>query len=101
MPPNKTVTEHIDSTDLPHFDNMLRLSYTIFKLIQNVHNFKLMLFYTNIWGVKNNNGTWQGAVGYLVREEVDICLSPLRWSLDRFGIYDETTYIYQLRFNFF
>lgn len=89
--------EHIDSTELPHFDNMLRLSYAIYKLIQDVHNFKMLYIHTNIWAVKTND-TWQGAVGYLVRDEVDICLSPLRWSLDRFGIYDETTFIYKLRF---
>lgn len=89
--------EHIDSKDKPYLDNMLRLSYTIFKLIQDVHNFKMLVYHTNIWGVKIN-GSWHGAIGFLVRQEVDICLSPLRWSIDRFGIYDETTYIYTLRY---
>lgn len=97
LPPGKTVMEHIDSKDYPYLDNMLRLSYTIFKLIQDVHNFKILFEHTKVWGVKNN-GSWHGAIGFLVRQEVDICLSPLRWSIDRFGIYDETTYIYKLRF---
>lgn len=75
---------------------MIRLNYAVLKLIGEVHNFTLLNFFTNTWGFKKN-GSWYGAVGYLVRNEVDVCISSLRWSKERYGIYDQTTYTYKLK----
>eukprot|EP00095_Tigriopus_kingsejongensis_P003977 maker-scaffold310_size212938-snap-gene-1.21 protein:Tk03977 transcript:maker-scaffold310_size212938-snap-gene-1.21-mRNA-1 annotation:"hypothetical protein BRAFLDRAFT_85341" len=40
------------------------------------------------WGINDENGTWNGMVGMLVRNESDVCLSYLSVSLERSQVID-------------
>lgn len=75
---------------------MNRFNYRLFKLIEDVHNFKIFLIRSKYWGY-TVNGTWIGAIGFIVRDEVDLCMTALRWSPERYGFYEPTTNTYNVR----
>lgn len=86
----------MESTELTYLDTMSRLNYAVFKLIQEVHNFKMLIMNSNIWGQIKNN-TWHGSIGFVVRNEVDFSITSLRWSLERYGYFEATTHSYSCR----
>lgn len=78
---------------------MNRLDYILFKIIEDIHNFKIFLHRSKYWGFIIN-GTWIGAIGFIVRKEVDVCMSALRWSPERYGFYEPATHTYHARYIF-
>lgn len=75
---------------------MSRFNYRLFRMIEQMHNFRIQLIRTAVWGTNKNNTPWNGAVGFTVRHEVDLQLTPLRWSPERFGVYESTAYTYNV-----
>lgn len=76
---------------------MNRLNYRLFRMMEDIHNFKIFLIRSKYWGFIVN-GSWIGAIGFIVRKDVDICMTALRWSPERFGFYETTTYTYHVRY---
>lgn len=98
VPNHRSLQHHLDSLDFPHRDSMNRFHYHLFKMMAEIHNFKMYIMRTNAWGIISANGTWNGAIGFMHRREVDLCMTPLRWSPERFGFYDATTGTYNVRY---
>lgn len=97
VPFHRSLQHHLDSLDFPHRDSMNRLNYHLFKMMEDIHNFKMHIVRTNAWGIISANGTWNGAIGFMHRREVDLCMTPLRWSPERYGFYDATTSTYKVK----
>lgn len=100
---------------------MSRFSYQLFRIIQDIHNVTFFVFRATSWGINQaarkpppqlkNNGSniaaiansssgWNGAIGFLTRGEVDVCITPLRLSPERFGHFEATTYVYHVHVQF-
>lgn len=54
--------------------------YRLFVLMMESFNFKVNLRLAHLWGMKDTDGNWQGAVGALNRSHVDFCVTGLRWA---------------------
>lgn len=62
-------------------------------------NFKIFLQRANSWG-DLKNGRWQGAIGMMNRNEVDLCESGFRWKNEHFDAFEATTSSYASRIKF-
>lgn len=96
IPANHTLRTDLETTDDAYLDSMNRLNYRLFAMMQDMHNFTIFVLRSRYWGF-TVNGTWIGAIGFTVRGDVDICMTALRWSPERFGLYETTTYTYHVR----
>lgn len=68
--------------------------YRLFVLMMEMFNFRVNLLLTHVWGRKDSDGNWHGAVGALNHSEVDFCITGLRWAVERYGVYEQTTAAY-------
>lgn len=98
-PNNETFIDHLESVDLTHVNSMSRLNYRLFQIIQQMYNFKIFLQRAHTLG-DLNNGRWKGAIGMINRQEVDLCLSGLRWENKHYGAFETTTNTYLTRVKF-
>lgn len=68
--------------------------YSLFVLMMEMFNFRVNLRLAHLWGMKDANGKWHGAVGALNRSQVDFCVTGLRWANERYGVYEQTAAAY-------
>lgn len=113
IPSGHSLQSHLDNDKHTHRDTMSRFSYNMFRLIQDIHNFTIFTYRSTSWGIMmrtvqtdaGNNATttavvWNGAIGFLTRGEVDVCITPVRLSPERFGHFEPTTYLYHVNIQF-
>ncbi|XP_037041261.1 ionotropic receptor 75a-like [Bradysia coprophila] len=100
IPKSLTFLEHLQSNEFVHLDSISRYMYRLFLLMMEMYNFKVNLKLTNLWGLKDDQGYWHGAVGALNRSQVDFCVTGLRWANERYGVYEQTTAAYHEQFLF-
>lgn len=74
------------------------MTYRLFVLLMDMHNFKINVRLSSIWGSLDSNGKWHGAVGMINRSEVDLCITALRWDNQRYGAYEHTTHSYHVQY---
>lgn len=67
--------------------------------MQQMFNFNIFLQRANTWG-DLKNGRWQGAIGMINRQDVDICQSGLRWKNEHYKAFEATTNSYASRIKF-
>lgn len=67
--------------------------------MQQMFNFKIFLQRANSWG-NLQNGRWQGAIGMINRQEVDICESGFGWKNEHYDAFQATTNSYATRAKF-
>lgn len=91
--PNHSMQEHLDSSADAFRDSMNRMSYRLFQMMAERHNFSIFYKRSNKWGY-TVNGSWIGVIGLMVRREVDFAVTPLRWSPERYGWYEPTSNMY-------
>lgn len=96
IPTNYTFRTALDSAAFPHLDSMNRFNYRMFRMMEEMHNFSIYVMRTHDWGYTVND-TWNGAIGFVVRNEVDVAMTNLRWSPERFGFYESTGVTYHVR----
>lgn len=83
--------EHLNSNENTHLDSSSKNSYRMYQFLTEMFNFKMAIRRSAIWGALKSNGTWIGALGLINRSEVDICVSGVRWEVDRYGAFEQTT----------
>lgn len=70
---------------------MSKSNYRVFQILSEMFNFKMAIRRTKIWGKLKPESGWSGVVGLINRSEIDIAISGLRWEMDRYGAFDQTT----------
>lgn len=96
LPANQTRLQHLHSRKNQFLDAVSRFNYDVYDIMQTIHNFHIFDMYTTSWGYRKN-GTWYGAIGFIVRDEVDFSVSSVRYVIERFGIFDVTQRTYDAR----
>lgn len=65
-----------------------------------MHNFKINMKLSEIWGSLDSEGKWHGVIGMLNRSEVDISITALRWDSQRYGAFEHTMHCYHVQYIF-
>lgn len=89
--------EHIDSDEFPFMDSLSRSSYRSISLVMEMFNFKMLIRRVRDWGGLKPDGKWIGLVGMINRSEADFTISGVRWDMDRYGVFDQTTDSFYVR----
>lgn len=89
--------EHIESDEFPYIDSGDKMSFKLFQLMKKMYNFNLLVHRTHVWGIPSPNGTWNGVVGMLSRNEIDFAIPTFRWANERYLAFEHTTYIYHIQ----
>lgn len=95
-PEKETFLEHLESVDSPHMNTISRFNYRLFQIMQQMFNFTIFLQRANSWG-NLMNGRWQGAIGMVNRQEVDLCESGFGWNNEHYEAFEATTNSYATR----
>nr|QGW45453.1 ionotropic receptor 75c [Bradysia odoriphaga] len=102
IPNNQTFMEHLESNEFPQINSLDRSTYKLFKLMMEMHNFKVLIHRTDHWVTVDSMGHWTGTLGMVQRGEVDFAITGARHQDDRYGQVDATanSYYIQLKFLF-
>lgn len=98
-PNNESFLDHLESVDSAHINTVTRFNYRLFQIMQQMYNFKIFLQRANSWG-DLKNGRWQGAIGIINRQEVDIGESGFQWKNEHYDAFEATTNSYAARAKF-
>lgn len=86
--------EHVESKENTQLNSLDRNVYKLFELIMEMYNFKVLIRRARTWIVVDADGRWSGSVGILRRGEVDVAISGLRHSEERYGLLEATRHCY-------
>lgn len=101
IPKNTTLLQHLNSNERVHLDSMSRYMYSLFVLMMEMYNFRVNLRLAHLWGIKDADGKWHGAVGALNTSQVDFCVTGLRWANERYGVYEQTAAAYHAQWDYY
>ncbi|XP_055382474.1 uncharacterized protein LOC129612739, partial [Condylostylus longicornis] len=79
---NQSLVQYLENRTNAHLDSMHHFSFALLSHVSDIFNFKLNLTTTNSWGYLIN-GTYDGMIGALIRNETDIGGSPIFYRLER------------------
>lgn len=90
LPHNMTLMQYLNWDSNRQKDSISRFNYRLFGLVEEMHNFTTYMFRTTTLG-DLVNGTWNGALGFLDRNEADCVVTSVRLTPDRYGYFEFTT----------
>ncbi|XP_049876616.1 glutamate receptor-like [Pectinophora gossypiella] len=94
---NETFEDYVERSKLSKSDTLHKLKYvTLLKYLRHMYNFSYELSRTNSWGYLHN-GSFDGMIGTLQRNETDIGGSPIFFRLERARVVDATIEVWQSR----
>ncbi|XP_037037927.1 uncharacterized protein LOC119075564, partial [Bradysia coprophila] len=100
IPENVTFLEHLQSNDYPYVNNLGRINYRLFTLIEDIYNLKVQVRVAEFYAHLDASHNWHGAIDLVKRRKVDFGLTPLRWEDDRYGVVEHTTHSYHAQILF-
>ncbi|XP_037942980.1 ionotropic receptor 75a [Teleopsis dalmanni] len=80
---NVTNLEYISDTEYhKEHDTMQRKIFALMKMVEPMLNTSFDVLFTDTWGA-NVNGSWDGVIGQLVRNEIEFSVCPIRFTSER------------------
>ncbi|KAJ2948574.1 hypothetical protein O0L34_g7827 [Tuta absoluta] len=94
---NETFEDYVERSKLSKSDTLHKLKYfTLLKYLRDMYQFGYDLSRTNSWGYLHN-GSFDGMIGTLQRQETDIGGSPIFFRQERAKVVDATIEVWQSR----
>lgn len=98
MPKNKSFMEHMDSDEMPYYDSGDKNNFRLMGIVKQMFNFNILLRRAQVWGILRPNGTWEGVIGLLSRDEIDFSVPSFRWGEERYTAFEHTTHSYLIQY---
>ncbi|XP_041978116.1 ionotropic receptor 75a-like [Aricia agestis] len=83
---NNDSINHLTDGKFDHIDTITKVNFPTTNHLIDFLNGTRKYVFTETWGYKQANNTWNGMSGYLARDEVDIGGSPMFFTSERLSI---------------